>query len=457
MDSLSGKTILHIGNIANNAYNSAAYERRLGLNSFAISPNYLHVMAFPFWETEELIVDPEKTFEPDPYISKDNMPEWFLYGTWQEVFFNLQEQLSLPSIETLNQVASDSTYREVKSKLVSVLLKHGRSPLKRVLPSKVRHWLSNSLLVQLRRESYVNYSRIFDLADILVFYGAHNAYVEISNWKGHYISLEHGTLRDYINSDFYFAKKSKSAYQKSFRTIVTNQDCLEPARKLGIESGHILKSPHPSSDFDIQDLRNLRLETLKSSPIEIFSPTRHSYGSIVDRGKGNQEAIEGILKALVEYPNLRATFVEWGDDVEKSKKLIRELNLQDKIEWTGVLSRKSVKLRMAKALVVLDQFLIPAYGGITADAIAIGVPVITRQDIESDVHFFGTAAPVLGAQNAAEIFQRISLLVENNATSKEIFVKSVEWYDANLSSSVAFERRKSAYLDRIGLNKPSTQ
>lgn len=451
MEALKGKVIFHIGNIANNAYNSAAYERRMGLKSFAISPEYLHVMAFPFWETDDLMVDPDKTFEPETLISEKNIPDWFLYGSWQEIFDNLKEQLLLSGDGNLEEDVPRSSYQDVKFNLVSSLLKYGRAPLKKILPSSIRHWLANSLLVHLRKESHINYSRIFDLADIVVFYGAHNAYATISNWKGEYISLEHGTLRDYIHSDFYLAKKSKIGYQNSFRTIVTNQDCLEPARKLGIPPENVLKSPHPSSDFDIQDLRILRRETLETNPNEIFSPTRHSYGSIVDRGKGNQAAIEGILSALLEYPHLRATFVEWGDDVAKSKKLIRELNLQDKIEWIGVLSRKSLKHRMANALVVLDQFTIPAYGGITADAIAIGVPVITRQDIDSDTTFFGSPAPVLGAEKATDIFEKISLLVTNNLLGKEIFTKSIDWYDSNLSSSVAFDRRKSAYLDKLSL------
>lgn len=453
MDELVGKTIFHIGNIANNAYNSAAFERKMGLNSFAISPEYLHVMAFPFWETDTLMVHPNQTFDPYSHMNANNMPEWFLYGSWQEIYEDLKKQLQQISNDKLFEEVKLSSIQEKKLQIISILLKYGRTPLKRILPNGIRHWLSNSLLVQLRRESHLNYSRVFDLADIVVFYGAHNAYATISKWNGRYISLEHGTLRDYINSDFYLAKKSKEAYKKSFRTLITNQDCLEAAYKLGITQNSLLKSPHPSSDFDFEELRRVRLQTIGTLPKEIFCPSRHSYGSIVDRGKGNRFAIEGILKALQTFPDLRATFVEWGDDVEKSRKLIRELDLESKIEWIGVLSRRALKERMAKSLVVLDQFTIPAYGGITADAIGLGVPVITHQDPDLDVAFFGSIAPVLPAKNSNEIFLWISSLLTNKDLNREVFENSINWYDSNLSSKIAFERRKSAYLDKIGLTE----
>lgn len=452
MDRLEGKIVFHIGNVANNAYNSAAYERAQGIKSFAISPDYLHVMAFPFWETDEISVPPERTFEPYMHMTKENMPEWFLYGTWSDIYQRLVALINPSTDSSIFDLAPQSKMSSVKSTIISEFLKYGRRPLKKILPTQFRHWLANTLLVHLRREEVLTYSRVFDLADVVVFYGAHNAYASISNWNGKYISLEHGTLRDYINSNFYLANKSKDAYKKSFRTIITNQDCLKPALEVGIPSMRIVKSPHPSSDFDFSELRELRLKVLERGPKEIFSPTRHSYGSIVDRGKGNKLAIEGVLKALVAFPDLRATFIEWGDDVVKSKMIIQELNLQDKITWIGVLSRKSLKKKMVESLVVLDQFTIPAYGGITADAIGLGVPVITRQDIGLDQVFFGNTAPVLPAQTSNEIFEHISALMNFEKMGNVIFSQSTNWYDSNLSSKRAFEQRFLCYLDKLNAN-----
>lgn len=42
--------VLHIGNIANNAYNNALIQRRFGIEADVICYNYYHVMGCPEWE-----------------------------------------------------------------------------------------------------------------------------------------------------------------------------------------------------------------------------------------------------------------------------------------------------------------------------------------------------------------------------------------------------------------------
>ena len=451
MKALNECVIFHIGNIANNAYNSAAYERKLGLNSYALSPDYLHVMGFPFWETEELLIPAGETFLPEKFVNNLNTPDWFLAGNWVEIGSELAK-IFLKGSEKQNQILTHSyrvLFRKQLLRVASNILKKFRPILGRTLPGYVRHHLANTFLVQLRQEPADSYLEVFKYADIIVFYGPYNAYAVISKWEGKYISLEHGTLRDYIFSDTYFANQSKIGYQKSFRVLITNQDCLESANECGITPDKIVKAPHPTSDFDFQELRKQRLVICKTPRNEILWPTRHSYGSIVDRGKGNKEGIDAIFLILQNYPKLRVIFVEWGDDVHLSKKLIRSLGLENQVEWIGVLSRKALKLRMIRSLVVLDQFTIPAYGGITADALGLGVPVITRMDNLIDMAYFGSVAPVLPAATGKEISDQVTSLLVDKNLDKNIFDLSTAWYDKHLSSELSFSRRNVAYIDLL--------
>ena len=323
MKSLEGKIILHIGNVANNAYNAAAFDRSKNLTAFAISPDYLHVMAFPFWETEEIMVEPENTFHPEAFMNSANMPEWFVHGSWSEIYQKLILLLNVQNKEPIRSPQFILQIIKMRDASINYLLKKTRHLLKKILPNKIKDWLANTTLIKLRRHPKHFYTRIFNLADVIVFYGHLNAYASVSKWKGRYISLEHGTLRDFLNSGYWLSQKSKEGYIKSFRTIVTNQDCYKPAIELGIKESTIIKSPHPSSDFDFSQMRQIRRQVLSTRPIEIFSATRHSYGSNVDRGKGNEIAIDGILKSLKKFPRLRSTFVESGDDVIKSKRFIK--------------------------------------------------------------------------------------------------------------------------------------
>ena len=42
--------VLHIGNIANNAYNNARIQRQYGIDADVLCHDYYHVMATPEWE-----------------------------------------------------------------------------------------------------------------------------------------------------------------------------------------------------------------------------------------------------------------------------------------------------------------------------------------------------------------------------------------------------------------------
>ena len=151
MKNLDGKVIFHIGNVANNAYNAAAFDRSKNITSFAISPDYLHVMAFPFWETEEITVEPKNAFHPEVFMTSANMPEWFVHGSWSEIYQKLILLLKVQDTEPIqghNFILQSIKLRDVS---ISYLLKKTRHLLKKILPNKTKHWLANTLLVKLRK------------------------------------------------------------------------------------------------------------------------------------------------------------------------------------------------------------------------------------------------------------------------------------------------------------------
>lgn len=59
--------VLHIGNIANNAYNNAKVQRERGIAADVLSHDYYHIMACPEWE--------DAPFEGG--IADDNFPDWW--------------------------------------------------------------------------------------------------------------------------------------------------------------------------------------------------------------------------------------------------------------------------------------------------------------------------------------------------------------------------------------------
>src|SRR3954464_4995623 len=75
--------VLHIGNIANNAYNNAKIQRQRGIEADVSSHDYFHVMACPEWEDAEFDGDVVDGLFPDWWNVDTNgfrRPAWFAQG-----------------------------------------------------------------------------------------------------------------------------------------------------------------------------------------------------------------------------------------------------------------------------------------------------------------------------------------------------------------------------------------
>lgn len=74
--------VLHIGNIANNAYNNARIQRQYGIEADVLSYDYYHVMSTPEWEDAEFEgeVDPNAPDWWSTSLKGWNRPRWFVQG-----------------------------------------------------------------------------------------------------------------------------------------------------------------------------------------------------------------------------------------------------------------------------------------------------------------------------------------------------------------------------------------
>ena len=75
--------ILHIGNIANNAYNNAKLLNKLGFENDVICYDYYHIMGCPEWEDAEFENTLDDDFHPDwtkVDVNGFKRPDWFAQG-----------------------------------------------------------------------------------------------------------------------------------------------------------------------------------------------------------------------------------------------------------------------------------------------------------------------------------------------------------------------------------------
>jgi hypothetical protein len=78
--------ILHIGNVANNAYLNAKYLNRAGYDCDVLCNDYYHIMACPEWEELEVGGELDDPNHPEWFNlvkSSYSRPKWFAQGSLQ--------------------------------------------------------------------------------------------------------------------------------------------------------------------------------------------------------------------------------------------------------------------------------------------------------------------------------------------------------------------------------------
>jgi len=79
--------VLHVGNVANNAYLNARMQRDIGIEADVLSPDYYHIMGTPEWEECELTGAVTDQYRPRWYelTSSDwRRPSWFVAGPLED-------------------------------------------------------------------------------------------------------------------------------------------------------------------------------------------------------------------------------------------------------------------------------------------------------------------------------------------------------------------------------------
>ena len=96
--------VLHIGNIANNAYNNAKILNSVGIENHVLCYDYYHVMGTPEWEDADFSGELNDDFNPTWYkqdLKGYCRPDWFVQGKLDDCLAYLQE-LSLGNTDRTN-------------------------------------------------------------------------------------------------------------------------------------------------------------------------------------------------------------------------------------------------------------------------------------------------------------------------------------------------------------------
>lgn len=158
-----------------------------------------------------------------------------------------------------------------------------------------------------------------------------------------------------------------------------------------------------------------------------------------------------LLEAFAAYCHLGGKgtlkLVKKGPDVECAVDLIHELKIDRKVVWLDEMSLSNFHREMSKAALVCDQFGTSFPGMVTADAMALGKPVVAnfRKCVFSNV--FAKEMPGFDATTSEQICNHFIELERNKVARWEVGKASREFAERFLSPKVVAAKflKKLAY------------
>ena len=411
--------VVHIGNVANIAYLNTKFLRRKGVNADVYVHDYgITCLSCPEWEEGDFDVHAVSMKNPDwSKVSMKNdwkRPEWVKSvppPTWHRLPYSQDDPFIECMESSLNVRLSYKEYRIV----VESLKRRGLPDL-----------------------SFEEISRYFDIYrwermvadyDIVVAYGVEPINCLVDYPAKPYIAVDYGTpLRDMIGqgkSRVYNLQLLRASYTMADYVILTNPDVRDIVDQVGLRNYIFI--PHPVDETRYAPGPSQVRAELESrfgkDVVVIFAPARHNWSV-----KGNDKMIQAFSKLVKEHSApLVLILNSWGEEIERSKALLRSEGLEDKVIWLPLISKFQMVEYYRAADIVLDQFNIGTFGLTTPEAMACGKPVVLHFNPKVHTWCFTEMPPVLQAQTPEEIYEQVRRLIIDPELRRQIGEKSREW------------------------------
>jgi glycosyltransferase involved in cell wall biosynthesis len=235
------------------------------------------------------------------------------------------------------------------------------------------------------------------------------------------------------------------AYRKSAHTFITNGDCLKSAQELTIPS--YSTTLHGLDDVKVVPDTSLRPQLLQEHGVDrlYLCSLRHDW-----KVKGTDQYIRALPEIVRRTgPRFRLFMSTWGQQVEESRQLARELGVDSYIVWKAPLPRLAL-LRWYGAMdCVFDQIALPHFGCTAPEALGCAVPVIMSYDPEATAWIIPEPAPILSAWGPEEIANHVASLTDPDYRA-EVGQRGREWFLRNHTSQRLLEDHLRVYQNVCG-------
>lgn len=168
--------------------------------------------------------------------------------------------------------------------------------------------------------------------------------------------------------------------------------------------------------------------------------------------KNNNWVIEGFAEFKAKAGgNPLLVLLEYGPDVDASKALCKELNLEQNVYWAGKMQRKEIMALMDVCDAGVGEFTIHdgvIWGGTGWEVLAAGKPLLQTLNFtpESFEEQFGhPPPPLLDVKSKQDVARYLEELYLNKENCAEIGKNSLKWFDTN--NGIGLAKKWLEYLN----------
>lgn len=457
--------VLHIGNIANNAYLNARMLNEAGVDSDVLCYGNYHFMASPEWEELDQIdaaVDPDRPDWDAIAPGRFKRPRWFAQGAFGDATRYLEARrtgagwragLGWAVLETRRQLVCSGRWRA---------LRQWRDRLREQRPSAQEHSDPSGTAASLASDVAAYHhirawtaARLTSLCshyDVVHAYGA-EPILPFAAGVRPYVAWEHGTLRHLPFQPTVEGRLVAHAYREADVVVITNADNRAAADRIGITRYQFV--PHPVNEVrpdagSVAALR-ARLRQELAADFLVFHPSRQHWSEQRHPHfeKGNDRLIRGLAQFLRARPRAAAVFVDWGQSVPASRDLIAELGIADRIHWIAPQPGVSLARHMMACEVTADQFFLGSFGSTMPRALWLECAALIHLDEAAHRWCLPVSPPVINASAPEQIAAGLARAYDEPHWRVGLAQAGRRWYEAHHSSEVLLRSLLQLYAGLV--------
>ncbi len=408
---------LHLGNIANVAYGYCRLLRSADHQASLLCYDLDHPLSQPEWYDGDFPTtdDEEEAFDPsDPRYEPFTPPDWYR---------------RIKSLDFYPKPGQEAGPWTLDDESIDTLVRFSRRYGKRWTVTR-GDVMSYKPLVEVLANHF------FDDCDVTFGY-AYAAIPPLLYSLKPYVPVEIGTLRELPFEDSSLGRLLALAYRTAPHVIITNPDVRLAAEELGVENYTFV--PHP---VDCERWKPASAEEKPSlhkafgADHLLFAPARQNW-----RLKGNDKYFRAFAQLVKMHYKVKLIVTAWGQEVERSQKLVKELGVEDNVIWLNPVPEKTLTRFYQGVDLVLDQFGdCGTFGLITPKAMSCGVPVLISYKPEVHNWCYSEHPPLVSVNSEKEIFDWTLHYLVRSEERNELSRKVREWMVKHHSEKVIVER-----------------